>query len=94
MVPSIRALETMHNNLTMKQLLDFLRRATTKKFMNPTPIASPGGSRFCTRSDYYKCFVQGQIIDVLHLSAQLMFLYKIWHQKFGKKKHVTPPHTL
>ena len=44
MVPSIRALETMHNNLTMKQLLDFLRRATTKKFMNPTPIASPGGS--------------------------------------------------
>ncbi|CAC5392740.1 PPIP5K [Mytilus coruscus] len=44
MVPSIRALETLHHNLTMAQLSDFLRRATTKKFMNPTPIESPGGS--------------------------------------------------
>ncbi|KAJ8311710.1 hypothetical protein KUTeg_011065 [Tegillarca granosa] len=44
MVPSLCPLETLHNNLTMKYMLEFLTRAATYKFV--TPISSPpkGGS--------------------------------------------------
>eukprot|EP00105_Crassostrea_gigas_P040545 XP_019924693.1 PREDICTED: inositol hexakisphosphate and diphosphoinositol-pentakisphosphate kinase 2 [Crassostrea gigas] len=49
MVPSLHPLETLHNKLTMKELDDFLTRATTSKFVTPissppysnTPLASP-----------------------------------------------------
>ncbi|XP_061176478.1 inositol hexakisphosphate and diphosphoinositol-pentakisphosphate kinase 2-like isoform X1 [Saccostrea echinata] len=49
MVPSLHPLETLHNKLTMKELDDFLKRATTCKFVTPissppysyTPLASP-----------------------------------------------------
>lgn len=48
-VPSLHPLETLHNKLTMKELDDFLTRATTSKFVTPissppysnTPLASP-----------------------------------------------------
>ena len=39
MVPSLRPLETLHNNLTFKDVDDFLGIATNTKFV--TPIASP-----------------------------------------------------
>ncbi|XP_060585248.1 uncharacterized protein LOC132741163 isoform X7 [Ruditapes philippinarum] len=49
MVPSLKPLETLHNNLTMRDLDVFLSRATTTKFFTPvsspmygpTPLASP-----------------------------------------------------
>ncbi|XP_053375190.1 inositol hexakisphosphate and diphosphoinositol-pentakisphosphate kinase 2-like isoform X6 [Mercenaria mercenaria] len=49
MVPSLKPLETLHNNLTMRDLDAFLSRATTTKFFTPvsspmygpTPLASP-----------------------------------------------------
>ncbi|XP_056016009.1 inositol hexakisphosphate and diphosphoinositol-pentakisphosphate kinase 2-like isoform X4 [Ostrea edulis] len=48
MVPSLHPLETLHNKLTMRELDDFLKRATTSKFVTPissphsrTPLASP-----------------------------------------------------
>ncbi|XP_052218982.1 inositol hexakisphosphate and diphosphoinositol-pentakisphosphate kinase 2-like isoform X4 [Dreissena polymorpha] len=39
MVPSLKPLETLHNNLTMKDMDIFLRRATCNKFF--TPVNSP-----------------------------------------------------
>ena len=49
MVPSLHPLETLHNKLTMRELDDFLKRATDSKFVTPissppysnTPLASP-----------------------------------------------------
>ncbi|XP_052802088.1 inositol hexakisphosphate and diphosphoinositol-pentakisphosphate kinase 2-like isoform X5 [Mya arenaria] len=49
MVPSLKPLETLHNNLTMRDLDAFLSRATTTKFFTPasspmvgvTPLVSP-----------------------------------------------------
>ncbi|KAL4224183.1 Inositol hexakisphosphate and diphosphoinositol-pentakisphosphate kinase 2 [Mactra antiquata] len=49
MVPSLKPLETLHNNLTMQDLDMFLSRTTTSKFFTPvsspmygqTPLASP-----------------------------------------------------
>jgi len=39
MVPSLKPLETLHNNLTMQDMDVFLGRATTSKFF--TPLSSP-----------------------------------------------------
>ncbi|KAH3730591.1 hypothetical protein DPMN_056581 [Dreissena polymorpha] len=39
MVPSLKLLETLHNNITMKAMAIFLRRATCNKFF--TPVNSP-----------------------------------------------------
>ena len=39
MVPSLKPLETLHNNLTLKEMDAFLSRATTTKFF--TPVSSP-----------------------------------------------------
>ncbi|KAK3094438.1 hypothetical protein FSP39_001778, partial [Pinctada imbricata] len=39
MVPSLRPLETLHNKLTLLDMDDFLKKATTYKFV--TPVSSP-----------------------------------------------------
>ncbi|XP_046549294.1 inositol hexakisphosphate and diphosphoinositol-pentakisphosphate kinase 2-like isoform X15 [Haliotis rubra] len=69
MVPSLRPLETLHNNLTFKDMDDFLGIATNTKFV--TPIASPPYSMVGPPSTHPAATASGLPLNVSRVGHSL-----------------------
>ncbi|XP_071090250.1 inositol hexakisphosphate and diphosphoinositol-pentakisphosphate kinase 2-like isoform X6 [Haliotis cracherodii] len=69
MVPSLRPLETLHNNLTFKDMDDFLGIATNTKFV--TPIASPPYSMVGPQSTHPAVTASGLPLNVSRVGHSL-----------------------